>query len=164
MKKSLGDVKGVNLKGSKFATGKKLGAVKVSFCDKTTTKNKIMKKAGYKVAEAPKNRQAQRQEEGIIVRFFDRRSYRGAIFLSPYHACFSFARPPCCRLLFAALGQELGPGNLISHPTLLIALLSGFGFLVAYHTYGRWLGIKIFRALQMPSAQAIPSARVDRPN
>ena len=33
VKKSLGDVKGVNLKGSKFATGKKLGAVKVSFCD-----------------------------------------------------------------------------------------------------------------------------------
>ena len=57
MKTSLGDVKGVNLKGTKFATGKKLGAVKVSFCDKTTTKNKIMaaiKKAGYKVAEAPK--------------------------------------------------------------------------------------------------------------
>ena len=57
MKTSLGDVKGVNLKGTKFATGKKLGAVKVSFCDKTTTKNKIMaaiKKAGDKVAEAPK--------------------------------------------------------------------------------------------------------------
>lgn len=28
---------------------------------------------------------------------------------------------------------------------LLIALLSGAGFLVAYHTYGRWLGRKIFR-------------------
>ena len=57
VKKSLGDVNGVNPKGSKFATGKELGAVKVSFCDKTTTKNKIMaaiKKAGYKVAEAPK--------------------------------------------------------------------------------------------------------------
>ncbi len=57
VKKSLGDLKGVNLKGTKFASGKKLGAVKVSFCDKTTTKNKIMdaiKKAGYKVAEAPK--------------------------------------------------------------------------------------------------------------
>ena len=57
VKKSLDDLKGVNLKGSKFATGKMLGAVKVSFCDKTTTKNKIMdaiKKAGYKVAEAPK--------------------------------------------------------------------------------------------------------------
>ena len=24
--------------------------------------------------------------------------------------------------------------------TLLIALLSGLGFIVAYHTYGRWLG------------------------
>ena len=28
---------------------------------------------------------------------------------------------------------------------LLIAILSGIGFLVAYHTYGRWLGRKIFR-------------------
>lgn len=28
---------------------------------------------------------------------------------------------------------------------LLIALLSGLGFIVAYHTYGRWLGRKIFR-------------------
>jgi len=29
--------------------------------------------------------------------------------------------------------------------TLLIALLAGVGFIVAYHTYGRWLGSKIFR-------------------
>jgi carbon starvation protein len=28
--------------------------------------------------------------------------------------------------------------------TLLIAILSGVGFLVAYHTYGRWLGRKVF--------------------
>ena len=28
--------------------------------------------------------------------------------------------------------------------TLLIAILSGLGFLVAYHTYGRWLGGRIF--------------------
>ncbi|MEX2044049.1 MAG: carbon starvation protein A [Opitutus sp.] len=28
---------------------------------------------------------------------------------------------------------------------LLIALLSGAGFMVAYHTYGRWLGRRIFR-------------------
>jgi carbon starvation protein len=28
---------------------------------------------------------------------------------------------------------------------LLIALLSGIGFLVAYHTYGRWLGRRIFK-------------------
>lgn len=28
---------------------------------------------------------------------------------------------------------------------LLIALLSGLGFIVAYHTYGRWLGRKIFK-------------------
>ena len=53
VKKSLDSVKGVNLKGTKFALGKKLGAVKVSFCDKTTTKNKIMD-AINKVAEAPK--------------------------------------------------------------------------------------------------------------
>ena len=29
--------------------------------------------------------------------------------------------------------------------TLLIAILSGVGFLVAYHTYGRYLGQKIFK-------------------
>ena len=29
--------------------------------------------------------------------------------------------------------------------TLLIALLAGLGFIVAYHTYGRWLGSKIFK-------------------
>ena len=29
--------------------------------------------------------------------------------------------------------------------TLLIALLSGLGFIVAYYTYGRWLGRKIFK-------------------
>ncbi len=41
--------------------------------------------------------------------------------------------------------------------TLLIALLSGIGFIVAYHTYGRWLGRKIFRL----SADAIcPSERL----
>ncbi len=42
--------------------------------------------------------------------------------------------------------------------TLLIALLSGVGFLVAYHTYGRWLGSKIFRL----SAEAVcPSERLN---
>ena len=41
--------------------------------------------------------------------------------------------------------------------TLLIALLSGIGFIVAYHTYGRWLGRKIFRL----SADAVcPSERL----
>lgn len=41
---------------------------------------------------------------------------------------------------------------------LLIALLSGFGFIVAYHTYGRWLGRKIFNL----SAQAVcPSLRLN---
>ena len=41
--------------------------------------------------------------------------------------------------------------------TFLIALLSGIGFLVAYHTYGRWLGSKIFRL----SAEAVcPSERL----
>ena len=29
-------------------------------------------------------------------------------------------------------------------PVLLIALLSGLAFIVAYHTYGRWLGRKVF--------------------
>ncbi|MCF3648932.1 carbon starvation CstA family protein [Synoicihabitans lomoniglobus] len=42
------------------------------------------------------------------------------------------------------------------HP-LLIALLAGVGFVVAYHTYGRWLGGKIFKL----SANAIcPSRRM----
>jgi carbon starvation protein len=41
---------------------------------------------------------------------------------------------------------------------LLIALLAGVGFIVAYHTYGRWLGRQIFRL----SAQAVcPSVRLD---
>ena len=42
--------------------------------------------------------------------------------------------------------------------TLLIALLAGIGFIVAYHTYGRWLGSKIFRL----SADAVcPSKRLE---
>lgn len=40
------------------------------------------------------------------------------------------------------------------HP-LLIALLAGAGFIVAYHTYGRWLGGKIFRL----SANAVCPSR-----
>ena len=59
VKQSLTTVKGVDIKGTKFALGKKLGAVKVSFCDQTTSKKKIMnaiKKAGYKVAEVPQKK------------------------------------------------------------------------------------------------------------
>jgi len=42
--------------------------------------------------------------------------------------------------------------------TLLIAVLAGLGFVVAYHTYGRWLGGKIFRL----SADAVcPSEEVN---
>jgi carbon starvation protein len=42
--------------------------------------------------------------------------------------------------------------------TLLIAILSGLGFVLAYHTYGRWLGRKVFRL----SAEAIcPSYAVN---
>ena len=42
--------------------------------------------------------------------------------------------------------------------TLLIVLLSGIGFIVAYHTYGRWLGSKIFRL----TADAVcPSKRLE---
>ena len=42
--------------------------------------------------------------------------------------------------------------------TLLIALLAGIGFIVAYYTYGRWLGSKIFRL----SADTIcPSERLN---
>ncbi len=40
---------------------------------------------------------------------------------------------------------------------LLIALLAGIGFIVAYHTYGRWLGRKVFRL----SAEAVcPSEKL----
>jgi len=42
--------------------------------------------------------------------------------------------------------------------TLLIALAAGLGFIIAYHTYGRWLGSKIFRL----SAKAVcPSERLN---
>ena len=42
--------------------------------------------------------------------------------------------------------------------TLLIAMLAGLGFIVAYHTYGRWLGKKIFRL----SASAVcPSEKLE---
>ncbi|MFN7141788.1 MAG: carbon starvation protein A, partial [Limisphaerales bacterium] len=42
--------------------------------------------------------------------------------------------------------------------TLLIALLSGVGFIIAYNTYGRWLGQKIFAL----SANAVcPSTRLN---
>ena len=59
VKQSLSLVKGVNIKGTKFASGKQLGEVKVSFCDKTTSKKKIknaIKKAGYKVAVVPQKK------------------------------------------------------------------------------------------------------------
>lgn len=51
---------------------------------------------------------------------------------------------------------------------LLIALLSGVGFVVAYHTYGRWLARKLFRLdpnAEVPSVQLnddrdyVPTAR-----
>ena len=42
--------------------------------------------------------------------------------------------------------------------TLFIAVLTGVAFLIAYHTYGRWLGGKIFRL----SADAVcPSKRLE---
>ncbi|HPU57556.1 MAG TPA: carbon starvation CstA family protein, partial [Verrucomicrobiota bacterium] len=42
--------------------------------------------------------------------------------------------------------------------TLLIAILSGLGFIVAYHTYGRWLGRKIF---ELSAAAVCPSVRMN---
>lgn len=42
--------------------------------------------------------------------------------------------------------------------TLLIALLSGLGFIVAYHTYGRWLGRKIFN---LTADHVCPSHRLN---
>jgi carbon starvation protein len=40
---------------------------------------------------------------------------------------------------------------------LLIAILSGVGFIIAYNTYGRWLGRKIFR---LSASVACPSVRL----
>jgi copper chaperone CopZ len=60
VKQSLTALKGVDMKGTKFASGKKLGEMKVSFCDKTTSKKKIMqaiKMAVYKkVAVVPQKK------------------------------------------------------------------------------------------------------------
>ena len=60
VKQSLTALKGVDIKGTKFALGKQLGEVKVSFCDKTTSKKKILnaiKNAGYKkVAVVPQKK------------------------------------------------------------------------------------------------------------
>jgi copper chaperone CopZ len=60
VKQSLTALNGVNMKGTKFASGKKLGEMKISFCDKTTSKKKIMqaiKMAGYKkVAVVPQKK------------------------------------------------------------------------------------------------------------
>lgn len=42
--------------------------------------------------------------------------------------------------------------------TLLIAIGTGIGFLIAYHTYGRWLGSKIF---QLSSDAVCPSERLE---
>ncbi len=41
--------------------------------------------------------------------------------------------------------------------TLLIAILSGLGFIIAYHTYGRWLGNRIFN---LAAGRACPSQRL----
>jgi len=41
---------------------------------------------------------------------------------------------------------------------LLIAILAGVGFIVAYHTYGRWLGRKVF---QLSATAVCPSHRLN---
>ena len=46
--------------------------------------------------------------------------------------------------------------------TLLVALGSFVGFIVAYHTYGRWLARRIFavdRAAIVPSEQLRPARK-----
>ena len=61
VKQSLTALKGVDIKGTKFALGKQLGEVKVSFCDKTTSKKKILQavtKAGYKTVAAVPHKKA----------------------------------------------------------------------------------------------------------
>lgn len=42
--------------------------------------------------------------------------------------------------------------------TLLLALATGLGFIVAYHTYGRWLARKIFR---LDPAAVVPSVEIN---
>ena len=51
-------------------------------------------------------------------------------------------RPMTRRVMAVA---HRGSGTLAAMEVLLIAVLSGLGFLVAYHTYGRWLGARVFR-------------------
>lgn len=46
-------------------------------------------------------------------------------------------------------------------PPLLLALLAGLGFIVAYHTYGRWLGSKIFR---LSAGHLVPSRKLEDGN
>jgi copper chaperone CopZ len=51
VKKSLTALEGVKMKDTIFASGANLGKMKISFCDQTTSKEKIMQaimKAGYK--------------------------------------------------------------------------------------------------------------------
>ena len=60
VKKSLTALEGVKMKDTIFASGAKLGEMKISFCDQTTSKRKIMqaiKKAGFKkVAVVPQKK------------------------------------------------------------------------------------------------------------
>jgi copper chaperone CopZ len=60
VKQSLTALEGVKMKDTIFASGAKLGEMKISFCDKTTSKQKIMqaiKMAGYKkVAVVPQKK------------------------------------------------------------------------------------------------------------
>jgi carbon starvation protein len=41
---------------------------------------------------------------------------------------------------------------------LLIAILAGFGFIIAYHTYGRWLGSRVFN---LAASRVCPSKRLE---
>jgi hypothetical protein len=45
--------------------------------------------------------------------------------------------------------------------TLLTAMLAGIAFLVAYHTYGRWLARRLFR---LDPAAAVPSSALWGPS
>lgn len=45
--------------------------------------------------------------------------------------------------------------------TLLIAIIAGLGFIIAYHTYGKWLGSKIFR---LSADITCPSKRLEDGN
>ncbi len=80
---------------------------------------------------------------------------------SPSPAEFSptlnFSLAACPTAIFPLTDATTGANSYRMH-VLVIALLSGLGFIVAYHTYGRWLGRKIF---ELSAKTVCPSLRLN---